>query len=182
MIEQGTQVTDYEPCFSKDYTIQTEPLRSLPNGVKDSKESDGNHTRVGQLILDGTEPWQQYNNNVYFQSADIIHGKPTSGNIIGGFCNYTDTSTTTNIQYNSANGTGIFVSNLVSYWGLEDTTFTTWKNWLQQQYANGTPLIVQYELATEIIEPLTQNQATTMLDIIKTGSYEGTTNIYTDDR
>ena len=38
-----------------------------------------------------------------------------------------------------------------------------------------------YELAEEVIEPFTQQQATTYLDIIKTGSYENTTNIYTDE-
>ena len=181
MINEGTEESPYEPYQGYDKVLQTEPLRSLPNGVKDSKESDGNHTRVGQLILDGTEPWQQYGNNVYFQSPNIIHGRPTSGNIIGGYCNYTDVSTTTNMQYNSANGTGIFVSNLVSYWGLEEATVSAWVSFVSQLYANGTPIIIQYELYEETIEPLTQNQATTMLDIIKTGSYEGTTNIYTDE-
>lgn len=60
------QTSDYEPYQGNDYTIQTEPLRSLPNGVKDTIEADGIHRRVGRIVLDGTEPWQQYNNNVYF--------------------------------------------------------------------------------------------------------------------
>ena len=59
---------------------------------------------------------------------------------------------------------------------LSTEDITGFKNWLSN---NNIELL--YELATEIIEPLTQNQATTMLDIIKTGSYEGTTNIYTDE-
>lgn len=64
-IEEGEK-TSYEPYQGNDYTIQTEPLRSLPNGVKDTIEEDGIHRRVGRVVLDGSENWQQYNNNVYF--------------------------------------------------------------------------------------------------------------------
>lgn len=39
--------TDYEPYQANDYTIQTEPLRSLPNGVRDSLEADGIHRKIG---------------------------------------------------------------------------------------------------------------------------------------
>lgn len=59
---------------------------------------------------------------------------------------------------------------------LKQYTVENFKTWLSTHNTE-----VLYELTTEIIEPLTQNQATTMLDIIKTGSYEGTTNIYTDE-
>lgn len=46
---------DYEEYFGKDYTIETEPLRNLPNGAKDTLEADGIHRRVEKVILDGSD-------------------------------------------------------------------------------------------------------------------------------
>jgi len=75
------------------------------------------------------------------------------------------------MQYNAAVGTGIFVSNLVSYWGLEEATVSAWVNFVSQQYANGTPIIIIYELAEEVIEPLTEEQQE-VVNSMKT--FEGT--------
>ena len=51
-LEQGSTATTYEPYQTPhDYTIQTEPLRSLPNGVKDTIEEDGIHIRIIRRFL-----------------------------------------------------------------------------------------------------------------------------------
>ena len=55
MVYEGTEESSYEPYQANDYTFQTEPLRSLPNGVKDTIEADGIHRRVGRVVLDGSE-------------------------------------------------------------------------------------------------------------------------------
>lgn len=58
-----------------------------------------------------------------------------------------------------------------------DETFTTveqWKSYLAEQYANSTPVTVEYELAEEIVIPYTEEQEYVLNHIY---SYEETTNI-----
>lgn len=83
MIIEGTYteqtIPDYEPYFNKTYTLPlSEPLRSLPNGVKDTLEADGIHRRVKKIILDGSENWVLYPNKTntfrYPMSALISTG------------------------------------------------------------------------------------------------------------
>ena len=188
MLEKGSQSTNYEPYQGNDYTIQTEPLRSLPNGVKDTIEADGIHRRVGRIVLDGTEYCANYVNSTYAFAVFLPVGIPDIKHLASVdrvLCSHLQHTILNNIyskretQDNnliSTQGTRSFAIMINNY-----TSTTELQTYLAQQYANGTPVIIQYELAEEIIEPLTQNQATTMLDIIKTGSYEGTTNIYTDE-
>ena len=165
------QTSDYEPYQANDYTFQTKPLCSLPNGVKDTIEEDGIHRRVGRHILP--------------EIATL-----SSGTAFGTQCQYAfyslSNSKTGGRNYN-------FISNIIApaneiygqYKGYKNSTdivvMTSTDDTLENFNSKISGSEVLYELAEEIIEPLTQNQATTMLDIIKTGSYEGTTNIYTDE-
>ena len=144
-IQKGTEATSYSPynqgtvtikqrgtTENNDYIIQTEPLRSLPNGVKDTIEAE-QHRKIGKQTGTLTE--------------------------------------TTTITLSDAKTNGAYMCNIKPSGTLTGKTI---------ELEAGDYEII-YELEEEIIEPLTQNQATTMLDIIKTGSYEGTTNIYTDE-
>ena len=130
-LEQGSTATSYEPYQGNDYTFQTEPLRSLPNGVKDTIETE-QHRKIGR------------------QTGTL--------------------SQTTTITLSDAKTNGAYMCNIKPSGTLTGKTI--------ELEAGDYEIIYELE---EIIEPLTQNQATTMLDIIKTGSYEGTTNIYTDE-
>lgn len=180
-LEKGSTATTYEPYQANDYTFQTEPLRSLPNGVKDSKELDGNHKRINTVVFDGSddEGWAMGRNSkglYYFYKG--ISDKIKGGILISDRFLYlnNDTFWTTSTAQNAISTEA---NNRIIGIMLEDQTITTntdFKTWLSTHNTE-----VLYELAEEVIEPLTQNQATTMLDIIKTGSYEGTTNIYTDE-
>ena len=78
---------------------------------------------------------------------------------------------TTTITLSDAKSNGAYMCNIKSSGTLTGQTI---------ELGAGNYEII-YELETEVIEPLTQNQATTMLDITHTGSYENTTNIYTDE-
>ena len=187
-----TLTIDEEPIYEPyqtphDYTIQTELLSSLPNGVKDTIEEE-QHRKIGTYIFDGTEYCVKYVNSTYAFAVYLPVGVPDIKHLSSVdrvLCSHLQHTTLNNI-YSKSETQG---NNLISTQGtrtfaimINDYTSTTdLQTYLAQQYANGTPVIIQYELAEEIIEPLTQNQATTMLDIIKTGSYEGTTNIYTDE-
>lgn len=83
--------------------------------------------------------------------------------------------------YNSTAATGIFVRNLVSYWGLAEATVSAWVSFVSQLYANGTPIIIQYELYEEVIEPYTEEQQEQYNKIKELYTFNGTTNISSDD-
>lgn len=175
MVYEGTEENSYEPYQGYDKTIQTEPLRSLPNGVKDTIEADGIHRRVGRLLLNGTEnwtvnsAWHYTNTNLYILNTSI-----TSKEVL---CNYFKYYKL--VYSNDINGeVGQVWTNYLAF-RIDNTTATdlnTFKTWLSTHNTE-----VLYPLEEEVIEPFTQQQATTYLDIIKTGSYEDTTNIYTDE-
>lgn len=198
-LQKGTVATPYSPynqgtvtikqrgtTESNDYTLQTEPLRSLPNGVKDTIEEDGIHRRVGRVVLDGTENWTNKNitdNNILF-STNKIDNLFNTTNLTNLTSNYFNVNSS--LWTNDNEGVCLFNmnaslrfrinKNLLNNISTVENAINSMKTWLSTHNTE-----VLYELAEEIIEPLTQNQATTMLDIIKTGSYEGTTNIYTDE-
>lgn len=193
-LQKGTEATSYSPynqgtvtikqrgtTENNDYTIQTEPLRSLPNGVKDTIEADGIHRRVGRIVLDGTESGGKsgYSNDTYSVFYTNDYNNLLSNDILlvsNYFINDNNIGTTSSITKEAigykTSDYGIRISILKS----KADTFADFQAWLSTHNTE-----VLYPLAEEVIEPLTQNQATTMLDIIKTGSYEGTTNIDTDE-
>ena len=176
-LEQGSQATPYEPYQGNDYTFQTEPLRSLPNGVKDTIEVE-QYRKIEYLVFDGSddEGWGSYtllSNNIVQVGKPLSKTAKSRVGLSNRFSVVADYSSTEHIVI-AGSFTAVYIH-------IDQTRFNTqdlagFKEWL-----SNNPVTLQYELAEEIIEPLTQNQATTMLDIIKTGSYEGTTNIYTDE-
>lgn len=186
-LQKGTVATPYSPynqgtvtikqrgtTENNDYTIQTEPLRSLPNGVKDTIEADGIHRRIRVLNLpiadmNNTEDYPGWNN-----LPEFVAQFPNQNELLKNVTNFM-----CNIVQNNNPSIGINTKGMGTLWlpkGIFGLTQSQWK----EQYPN-LAVEIQYQLNEEVIEPLTQNQATTMLDIIKTGSYEDTTNIYTDE-
>ena len=163
-LEEGSTATPYTPHQEQTFTF---PLGNEKLMLGDYLADDGIHHVRKQIVLDGTEPWQQYGNNVYFQDINRIHGKPTSGNIIGGFCTHTDVTTRTNMQYNSPSGVGLFVSNLISYWGLSEVSVNAWETWLSTHNVT-----VEYELAEEQIVPYTSAQQKIYNEIKNAYSYD----------
>ena len=63
-LEEGTTTTAYEPFKNNLLEIPiTEPLRSLPNGVKDEITEDGKLIRrIGKVVLNGSENWRLWSN------------------------------------------------------------------------------------------------------------------------
>ena len=179
-LEKGSKATTWEPYRANDYTFQTEPLRSLPNGVKDTIEADGIHRRVGVKIFNEDDNFylgQTLENVLMFGSDTLDNSKlnVSDNNIsMSNFFKilYDYTLDEEHFYYTNAGKVYFYINKTE----LSTQNVAGFKTWLSTHNTE-----VLYPLAEEIIEPLTQNQATTMLDIIKTGSYEGTTNIYTDE-
>lgn len=170
-ILEETEATDYEPYFSKDYVIPTTPLRSLPNGTKDTIEEDGIHRRVGSIVLDGSddEGWTFYSSAkadgyVYWVKLITDCKKGLSTSICSHFKNnnyawdvgtigdYSDHPTLTN-----------------KYFVTDKPTVAELKAWLQQN-----PITVNYELSEEVVEPFTDEQ----LEVLESIETEKGTNIF----
>ena len=188
-IELGSTATEYEPFVpnspSPDYpsTINSVSnfdlvssdggsktqtinfpytLRSLPDGTKDYIEIDNvNKTTklyryIGEKIFDGTENWvfgggkntfTPININLQCDIANRINSISTHFKYL---VNYTE-----NCFWIESGG------NYARFTNTNFTTINDFKNWLTAQYAAGTPVTVQYQLATPTVEDLDYNEVKT---------------------
>ena len=107
--------------------------------------------KIRKLVLTGTETW-------YLYSAGNVHQFYTQGNRIGGVANSSAYSTIVPYGMTANNRNGNYGCYPVSsgneiafqmYGSRADfSTQKEWKAYLAAQYANGTPVIVWYVLAT----------------------------------
>lgn len=111
--------------------------------------------RIGKKVFDGTETW--------------IISSPTHYISLG---NYKTTATTSDVSCSHYKSAEFSTSNLKAnsfsiggtigakngnfYTDVKGMNLTQWKEYLAQQYANGTPVTVYYQLATPVITTLTK--------------------------
>ena len=140
-------------------TATCEILLSVGEYTDEQEVISGAITRkVGIKAFDGTESWSRASNQdgsanyVFYTQIDdkkVGNNQPMlcSHHKYIGSGSYV-TLTAGKFLSNSAN-TSVYFD------GGSITTATNWKNWLATQYANGTPVIVIYPLATETTETVT---------------------------
>lgn len=164
MLREYDLSSDYEPYkeYKQEITLK-EPLRSLPNGVCDYIEGNKVIRRVGKMILNGTENWQnlsgtQNNDTTYFaQYSNVFNMKGISNYAVGGYCDTLTFLGATEV-YNVATTTsciGINAQGVVQIRQLKSQLpsidIQGLKTWLSQN-----PTTIYYELANpteELIEP-----------------------------
>ena len=173
MVYEGTEESLYEPYQGYDFTFQTKTLRSLPNSVRDSLEDDGIHRRVGRVVLNGNETWWEntdYTTNEMLVASTTPTGmKLATSNILSSIAKYANPTVINSIRA---------MGNILGI-GLDKTQFQTvndFKTWLS---THNTEVI--YELAEEVIEPYTEEQQAEYDKIKELYTFNGTTNIYSDD-
>lgn len=157
-VEKGETATTYEPYYDGG-TATAEMLLKVGDYQDEQEILSGAVTRkVGITVFDGTESWSRATNQD--GSANYVFYTQINGKKIG---NSMPMLCTHYVYMGSASyvtlTTGKFLSNSantsVYFDGGSITTVTNWKNWLATQYANGTPVIVIYPLATETTETVT---------------------------
>ena len=158
MMSLGSTPIDYEPFTGFETTTVelNQPLRELPNGVKDTIENGVITRRVGEITYDGSgnENWNF--DTTYKYAAIDING--VTGYNIGVkniLCdklyvinsNGSISDSTNVIRYGSSNN-----NNKVLYVRIDDTitSVSEFKTWLQSN-----PITVWYELATPTTEQIT---------------------------
>lgn len=139
----------YEP-YKNDYV-----LNSVGDVADTYNPLTGEYVqRVGKLVLDGSESWigdHEANGSRRFyiriQGISVPVGNGTVANIC---CTHYEKNTANNVSANLQYGCGVSTGGNLS---IRDNYTNTddFKSYLQEQYANGTPVTVYYELA----EPVT---------------------------
>lgn len=122
---------------------------------------DGIHQKRKTIVLDGTENITHINGNDKHKlvslsiSDNVINDVSKSSHFI---------NKTLDEIWNSETINGIAIKNNTIYINFvfsqipSATSISAIKTWLAEQYANGTPVIVEYELAEEVVIPLTPAQ------------------------
>lgn len=156
--------------------ITTFPLAENQKMFKGSYTADnGIHHKRKQIELDGTEAWQVINENVFYltfndikisSSALMTHFKYTSKILT----NLLDNEFTTR----AGTGNSIWIKK-------EGMTLEEFKTYLAQQKQAGTPVIVEYELAEEEIEPYTEEQQEAYNQLQNAKTYKTVTNVFTNN-
>lgn len=182
-IEENPTATEYIENQQQAITFPLQEGQKLMKG--DYLADDGIHKIKNQVIFDGTENWNLYiwqtaphTETTIFTVANIITKKVDCIK----FCNYfkvvanTGGNLNKDEEYclNDIGGTVYFsISNNIA------STVEEIKQWLAEQKANGTPVIVEYELAEEIIEPYTSEQQEAYNKLQNLKLYQPLTYIFT---
>ena len=175
-IEQGSTATQYRP-YRQIYTDgTTETIKDSLNNTataenllsagtyKDVQEViSGSVTRnVGIKVLDGTENWAYQSQYARFRLpilADnfISIGLRITPFVTTHFISVSDGRPISEVPNNACYSGILNTTDDYSFY-IKTTDFTSTESWtqfLQQQYANGTPVIVVYPLATPTTETVT---------------------------
>ena len=178
---------------NKEGTEQQVVTFPLATGQKlykgDYLADDGIHKVKNQFIFDGTENFimqNQRDDNIFYTGIQISEMEELLiDNLLS--------SHFKGIANPSRNvGIGGLYKNFL-YLGIEVETIgalstqteeekrNLFKTWLAQQKQAGTPVIIEYELAEEEIEPYTEEQEEAYNQICNLKAYEGETNIYSTE-
>ena len=170
---KGTTTKDYVPHAENTVTFPLSQGQKLMLG--DTLEDDGIHHKRGKITLNGTENWS-FNSSSKYGMIIITNAKPfaTSTNELPNvLCNCL-----TKIKQSDSWGTPTqFISSISNTNQLtiknseQATTLEELKSWLAEQYANGTPVTLEYELATETTETYTSAQQTAYNKLKEMQSY-----------
>lgn len=141
--------------------------------------SDGIHQTKGILILTGNENFGL--NTEGFSLASGVVNALTNDNLLSKsslVCNFYKNYTTLDSLKNQNYGIGFIYS--INNLYIRDARFTTnteFKAFLAEQYANGTPVTIEYDLAEEIVIPYTPEQEEAYYELQHLLMYEGYTKI-----
>ena len=147
VVNKGTTALPYTPYFKRTLEIP-EAVQALDGYGWGVSEDVYNYVdlekkqfakRVGKIAFTGSEAWEKYGTKQYGMSLSAIGAKPNAGAMCDRFTQgYT--------------GVGKFFVGLSGIAFFADyETVGEWKSYLSEQYANGTPVILYYELAEPII-------------------------------
>ena len=165
MLNEGQTAQSFEPFGYKipilsngtTYPVYlAEPIRKIGDSV-DTAPSSGTASRViKKLVLTGEEAWNIGQTNVGYRFSLYLNNAMQSDTTVGekSYCSHY-TLTSTGNTYNINDVYTITASHDLMISSSIYTTLTTWKQYLADQYAAGTPVTVWYVLASPTTESFT---------------------------
>ncbi len=187
MIEEGSTATSYVPHQEQTLPFPLQEGQVMAEG--DYLADDGIHHVMGEHIFTGTEDFSKssgYTTTASFccytmsispaPKRNSTLGKLNIGRVTNhaGMTNYN-----TCFGYNTNDNHFLKIQKTaIPNWdeSLTDTEkVTLFKSYLAQQYTNGTPIKLEYELATEVIDPYTSEQQEAYNNLKKTRTYKDKT-------
>lgn len=178
-IEEGSTATDYEPYKSQ---VVTFPLGKEKLMEGSYLASDGMHNTRGKYVFTGEETFTEGTAGVdYYKAytqAVFKLKKPGISNLKS--THFKAGTIAFGREKNTISGN---LENGNLYICIDNTivnSLSELKTYLVEQYANGTPVIVEYELATEEIVPYTEAQQEVWDKIEQLHTYKNVTNIFSD--
>lgn len=152
-IELGTTATAYEPYTETITTIYTD--RQLYSGDKISYPENQRITKTGVLILDGSQSRLTYSESGGYFRLDQLGSKAWTT----GFCShYSVKSDSTRYDmtiYSKSSG-------IIWIYDSRFSDLDSYKAYLSEQYNNGTPVTIYYELAEPTTETITLPEIPTL--------------------
>lgn len=173
------QSTDYEPYK---YQVAYFPLAEGQKLMQGSYISDtGIHHKRKQIELEGTENWIALNKTYYMPVSDKRSNKELGKNsLLSNQFKQTEYMVDTIvISKGFITETYYITGNKNVFFNYDDGVggVDNWKAYLAEQYANGTPVILEYELAEPVTEPFTAEQQTAWNNVKAMKLFEGVNNI-----
>lgn len=165
---------DYVSHEEQSFTFPLAEGQKLMLG--DYLADDGIHHKRRQVVFDGTENWYQYGSNIALEEWDNrLTPQHRSDKIQGYLCNIAVEGQPSDSLNNNTFAT---YNNITVDWIVFNinTSVEEWKLYLAEQYANGTPVVVEHELAEEEIEPYTAEQQTAYNQLQNLNLYEDINN------
>ena len=188
MIEEGNVATDYVEHKEQTVTFPMTKGQLIHKG--DYLAEDGIHQVKGTLVLTGEETtWVKggndtWSNNAYVFGLTIDDAQKISTNmkypeVVSS--HYKNASDINQVVYGPTNNNYIANMNVAykNLWILDKRfdALEDFKTYLAEQYAKGTPVTVEYALATETITPYTEEQKEAYYQLQHLLMYEGYTSI-----
>ena len=181
-LEYGNQKTIFIPHAEQNISFPLAQGQVLAEG--DYLADDGIHHKKWSEVLDGVnkkiDMLQKYN-DVYFAGYSVEKKTVPSTNVIKPLCTHfqgiKNGTVTPGYCYTVASGIRMVLV-------PTDQTITTvqaFNEWLQEQYNNGTPVEIEYDLAEEVIDPYTEEQQAVWDQIKALRTYKPVTHISSTD-
>lgn len=160
-VEIGETATPYKPHQEQKVTFPLENQKLMEDSYL---ASDGIHHKRNQVVLDGSDNMDWYMDRISGTSTDYFYTRTvgiTKENINSVICSHFKKGSGSRQGFWATTVFCITMNRTVTGIISSDTMaqrITKFKTWLATQYANGTPVIVEYELAEEEIVPYTETQ------------------------
>ncbi len=189
-LEEGSTATSYVAHQEQNFII------SCQQPMKDLKDENGNIIKsdifvkidgnwfeqhwIKTRILNGMEMWSKVNNSFQVPATTTPDKDDVTIPALSNYFRfkYYATAITTNLQdgefgWNSAK--------LLTMRNDSCANETAFKTWLENLYANGTPVYINYGLAEPTNLPCTEEQTTALETYIKARTCKNVTHFYSED-